>query len=253
LSKIFRAVLFSTLIAAAQGADIHVMASGALTEAYRQLAPQFEHATGNKLITEYGASMGGSPGSIPNRLKRGEPADVVMLAGSALADLITSGMVMPESRVDLVRSKIGLAVRSGSPKPDIGSVEALKRTLLAAASIGYSDSASGVYVSTELLPKLGIAEQVRAKSRRFGGSVGEAIARGEAEIGFQQVSELLPVKGIDFVGPIPEAVQKVTVFSAGIPVAAKDKEAARALIRFLASRDAAGILVKTGLEPIGRR
>src|SRR5207245_9799521 len=140
----------------------------------------------------------------------------VILAGQELDDLSALGQVAAASRVDLVRSSIGMAVRSCAPKPDISSVDALKRTLLDAKSIAYSSSASGVYLSTELFQRLGIADQLRAKSNRIdSGPVGTVVARGEAEIGFQQISELLPVPGIDYVGPLPPGAQRVTVFSAG--------------------------------------
>ena len=158
---------------------------------------------------------------------------------------------MPGSRVDLVRSSIGVAVRAGAPKPDISSVEALKRTLLGAKSIAYSASASGVYLSQELFPRLGIADQIKAKCHRIANEpVGAVVARGDAEIGFQQISELLPVAGIDYVGPLPPDVQKVTVFSAGVAVGAKHPEAARALIKFLASPAVVPAITKSGLEPL---
>jgi molybdate transport system substrate-binding protein len=151
-----------------------------------------------------------------------------------------------------VRSTIGMAVRSGEPKPDIGTVEALKRTLLNARSIAYSASASGVYLSTELFQRLGIADRVMPKAKRIESErVGTVVARGDAEIGFQQVSELLPIAGIDYVGPLPPEVQKVTVFSAGIATASKEPDAAKALIGFFTSASAAPVIARTGLEPIG--
>ena len=174
--------------------EIRVMTSGGFTAAYDELTPQFERATQSKVLTAYGASQGGAPDSIPSRLQRGEPVDIVILAGPALDELIKQGKVVPGSRVDLVRSSIGMVVRKGAPKPDISTVEALKRTLLEAKSIAYSASASGVYLSTELFPRLGIAEQIKAKSKRIESErVGTVVARGDAEIGFQQVSELLPI------------------------------------------------------------
>jgi molybdate transport system substrate-binding protein len=236
--------------AAAQAAEVHVMISGGFSAAYRALAPEFERSTGHTLKTTSGPSMGNTPEAIPNRLERGEPADVLIMVGSALDDLIRKSKVVGASRVDLARSKIGMVVRAGAAKPDIGSVEAFKRVLLAAKSIAYSDSASGVYLSKELFPRLGIADQIAGKSRMIPGEpVAAVVARGEAEIGFQQVSELLPVAGVDLVGTLPSELQKITVFSAGIAAGAKEPEAGRALIRFLTSTAAAAAIEKSGLEP----
>ena len=233
--------------------QVNVMTSGAFTAAFLDVAPEFERSNTTKVTTAFGASMGGAPDSIPSRLERGEPADVVILAREALDDLVAKGKVAPGSQVDLVRSTIGMAVRAGAPKPDISTVDALKRTLLAAKSIAYSASASGVYLSTELFPRLGIADAIKAKSRRIESErVGTVVARGDAEIGFQQVSELLPIEGIDYVGPLPDEVQRVTVFSAGIATGAKNLDAARALIRYLTSAAVAPLIRKTGLEPIAR-
>jgi molybdate transport system substrate-binding protein len=239
------------LAGAATAAEIRVMISGGLTAAYKELVPEFERATGNKVLTAYGPSMGTTVSAIPVRLERGEPADVLIMVGYALGDLINKGKVVADSRVDLVTSPIGMAVRAGAPKPDISSADALKRTLLAAKSIAYSDSASGVYISTELFQKLGIADEVKGKHRAIPAEpVGGVVARGDAEIGFQQISELLPVPGIDIVGQLPPEVQKITVFSAGIASVSKEPEAGKALIRFLASPAAAPVIVKSGMEPI---
>jgi molybdate transport system substrate-binding protein len=231
--------------------EVRVMTSGAFTEAFLNVVPEFERTTGTKVLVAFGASMGGAPDSIPSRLERGEPVDVVILAGEALDALIGQGKVRAGSRVDLVRSSIGMAVRSGAPKPDISSVEALTRTLLQATSIAYSASASGVYLSTEMFQRLGIADQIKGKARRIESErVGAVVARGDAEIGFQQVSELLPISGIDYVGPLPAAVQRVTTFAAGVAVGSKAPDAAKALIDFLMSPAAAPAITKTGLEPV---
>jgi len=239
------------LIGTADGGEIRVMTSGGFTAPYNEVIPEYERATGSHVVTSFGASMGGAPDSIPMRLQRGEPVDVVILADTALDELIKQGKVVAGSRVDLVRSQIGMAVRAGLPKPDISTVEALKRTLLQAKSIAFSASASGVYLSTELFPRLGIADQLKAKSQRIESErVGTIVARGDAEIGFQQISELLPMEGIDFVGPLPPEVQKITVFSAGVAVGAQDPDGAKALIRFLASPAVAPAITKSGLEPI---
>ena len=232
--------------------EIRVMTSGAFTAAYLELIPQLELVTERKIVTA-ATSMGIGPDSIPSRLQRGEPVDVVIVADAALVELIKDGKVLAESRTPLARSGIGVAVRAGSPKPDISSVDALKRTLLQAKSIAYSSSVSGRYLSTELFQRLGIADQIMPKSRRIEGErVGAVVARGEAEVGFQQTSELLPVPGIDYVGPLPLEVQRVSVFSAGVAVGAGNPDAAHALIGFLASPAAARAITKSGMEPMGK-
>lgn len=234
--------------------EIRVVTSGAFTAAYLELVPEFEHTTRHTVATAFGASMGGAPDSIPSRLERGEPVDIVIMARPALDALIAQGKVVPGSAVDLVRSAIGMVVRAGAPRPDISSVEALKRALLSAHSIAYSASASGTYLAAELFPRLGIAEQIRNKSKRIESErVAAVVARGEAEIGFQQISELLPVAGVDYVGPLPAGAQQVTVFSAGVAVHARAPAAARALIAFLASPAAAPVIRKSGLDPIAAR
>jgi molybdate transport system substrate-binding protein len=246
------AVLVCAFLAtpAARADEIKVVTSGGFTAAYLELAPEYEREAHDKLNTEFGPSMGTTHNAIPVRLGRGEAIDVVILAGPALDDLIKNGKVRAGSRVDLVRSLIGMAVKAGAPRPDISTVDALKHTLLAAKSIAYSDSASGVYLSTELFPKLGIADQIKAKSKKIEADpVGGVVASGEFEIGFQQISELRPVKGIDIVGPLPAGAQQVTIFAAGIPVTATHPEAAKKLIEWLASPAAYSAIKKSGLEP----
>ncbi len=244
-------ILTAACTGSLRAADITVVTSGAFTAAYRELAPEYERVSHHKLVSEFGASMGTTHDAIPMRLQRGEAVDVVIMAVDALDDLIRQGKVSSGSRFDLVRSGIGMAVKTGAPKPDIGSVDALKRTLLAAKSIAYSDSASGVYLSTVLFPRLGIADRIKAKSRKIEGTpVGEVVAKGEVEIGFQQISELIPVTGIDIVGPLPAAAQKITIFAAGIPASSKQPEAARALIQWLSSPAAYAAIKKSGLDPI---
>src|SRR5579872_5908889 len=236
---------------ASSAAEVRVMISGGLSAAYNALVPEFEKASGNKVVTAYGPSMGTTQNAIPMRLARGEPADVLILVGYALDDLIKQGKAVPGSRVDLVNSKIGVAVKAGAPKPDISSADALKRALLAAKSVAYSDSASGVYVSIEMFEKLGITDAMKDKAKKIPATpVAEIVAKGEAEIGFQQISELKPVPGIDIVGPLPDDLQKVTVFSAGIATVSKQPEAGKALIKFLASPAAKDTIIKSGLEPI---
>lgn len=231
--------------------DIRVVSSGGFAAAYRTLAPLFESKTGNHLVTGWGPSMGNTADAVPKRIERHEPMDVVIMVGTALDKLIDERKIIADSRVDLARSAIGAAVRAGALRPDISSVDALRQALLNAKSIAYSDSASGVYVSSELFKRLGIANKVSGKSRMIPAEpVGLVIARGEAEIGFQQISELKPIAGIDLLGPLPAEVQKSTVFSVGIVVGAKEPEAGKALIAFLASPTAARAIADSGLEPI---
>jgi molybdate transport system substrate-binding protein len=241
------------LVRGAAADDIRVMTSGAFTAAYLALVPQLEQAGSGRMITA-ATTMGTGADSIPNRLARGEAADIVIVADAALMDLIKDGRVIADSRVALARSSIGMAVRAGALKPDISSVEALTRTLLRANSIAYSASVSGTYLTQELFQRLGIADRVLPKSRRIDGErVGAVVARGEAELGFQQISELLPEPGIDYVGPLPAEVQRVSVFSAGVAAGSRHEEMARALIRFLASAAAAAVVATTGLEPIAAK
>jgi molybdate transport system substrate-binding protein len=231
--------------------DIHVVVSGGFAAAYKTLAATFETRTHNHLVTERGASMGQTTTAIPARLDRGEAVDVIILAREGLDPLFAKGQVDPASVVDLVRSKIAMAVRQGAPVPDISSVAAFKRTLLEAKSVAYSDSTSGVYLSGTLFKRLGIEQEMLAKGRMIPGTpVGETVARGEAEIGFQQYSELLPVAGIRLVGAIPEETQMVTVYAAAITTRAHAPAAARALIQFLSSPEAREAIKASGLEPV---
>jgi molybdate transport system substrate-binding protein len=244
-------LLFSA--GALQGAEISVMTSGAFTAAYLELKQQFERVTQNKVVT-LATTMGTGPDYIPSRLQRGQAVDVVIVDTAALDQLIRDGKVLAHSKTPLARSNIGMAVRKGTPKPDISSVDALKQTLLQARSIAYSGSVSGLYVSTELFQHLGIADQIAVKSRRIDRErVGAVVARGEAEIGFQQASELLAIQGIDYVGPLPPELQRTTVFSAGVTTSAKQPDLARALIQFLASSSALPVIIKSGMEPVGLR
>ncbi len=230
--------------------ELHVLISGAFTAAYQEISPRYEKESGNHLVMAPGASMGTTPTAIPMRLERKEPADVAIMARDALDKLAAKGQVIADSETDLGLSKIAMAVREGAPLPDISTDEALRETLLKAKSIAYSDSSSGVYLSTVLFKKLGISEQVAAKSHMIPGTpVGENIARGEEEIGFQQVSELKPVKGIHIVGLLPEDVQKVTTFSAGVVTTSAHPDEALALVRFLASDASYAAIRASGMEP----
>ena len=232
-------------------AEVAVVTSGGLAAAYDVLAPRFEARTGLRLVTAYGASGGGAPDSIPARLERGERFDILIMSQAGLNGLSEQGVIRPDTRVDLASSSIGMAVLEGEPLPDVSTPEAFVETLLAAESIGYSASVSGTYVSTELFPRLGLAEQLAPKSRRIVSErVAAVVARGEVEIGFQQVSEILSIEGAAYAGPIPDEYQRVTTFSAGITTDAGNPDGAQQLIDFLASPEAAPTIAETGLEPI---
>jgi TolB protein len=228
--------------------QITMMVSGAFSTAYRTLVADWEKATGHRVTTISGASMGNSPTAIPNRLARGEAADAVILARASLDALARDGKVIAGSEVDLAHSRIGMAVRAGAAVPDISSVDSFRRALLQARSIVYSESASGVYITTQMFKTLGIAEQMAGKARMAPSPVAETVARGEADIALQQVSELLPVKGTTFVGTIPDAVQSITTFSAGVSATARHGAVARQLIAYLASAQARDTIRRTGLE-----
>jgi molybdate transport system substrate-binding protein len=246
------------VVGPADAADVRVMISAGFYGVYSELSPAFERASGHHLVTTRGPSMGDSPEAIPARLARGEAADVVILDGGAADELGKQGLVRADSKIELARSLIGMVVRAGAEKPHIGSVEALRTTLLAAKSIAYSDSGSGTYLSTKLFPRLGIAEQIAGKSRKVRGPpsgepVAQVVARGEAEIGFQQIAELIHVPGITFVGALPAEVQPTIFFAGALTRTAQQPEAASALIRFLASSEAAPVILEAGLTPLPER
>lgn len=231
--------------------EFRVMTSGAFTAAYKALLPELERLTGKTVVTVT-TSIGTGDTSIPNRLKRGEVADLVIVAEPAIRQFIAEGWVLAEDATVIARSMMGFAVREGSPDPEIRTADDLKRALLAAKGIGYSASESGKYYTGELVQRLGIADQVLPKSRLVGGGerVGTVIARGELDFGFQQMSELLPVPGIAHITPLPPELQKVSNFMAGVGANSPDREAARKVIRFLSSPAATEAIRHSGLEPV---
>ncbi len=215
------------------------------------LAPRFEAATGIRLITAQGASTGGAPDSIPARLERGERFDVLIMSQAGLNELAAQGLIRPGSRVDLASSSIGMAVREGEPLPDISTPEAFAEALLAAESIGYSASVSGTYLATELFPRLGLSEQLAPKSRRIVSErVAAVVARGEVEVGFQQVSEILSIEGAAYAGPLPAEYQRVTTFSTGVMAQARNAAGGQRLIDYLSSEEVAATVAETGLQPL---
>lgn len=232
-------------------ADVKVLATTAMKTVFDELAPQFQAASGKSLTASFGPSV-----QIEKRLNEGEPTDVAVLTAAAAKDMTACGKVLPGSLADIARSSLGVAVRRGAPRPDLSSVEAFKRALLAAKSVAVSRPVgaglSGAHMA-KVFHDLGIAEAMEAKARYgtggVSGLVGLIIERGEAEIGVQQIAELKAVPGIDFVGPLPAELQAVTPFVAAIPANALDKEGGRTLIDFLTTPEARGVIRAKGLEP----
>jgi molybdate transport system substrate-binding protein len=244
-SIIFAAVSALLLPGVAGAVEIKVISTQAPEEAYRELVPQFEKASGHKVTTVFTGTL-----DLQKRIAAGETYDLIIMAGPAIDDFIKSGTVVPGSRVNIAKSGVGVGVRAGAPKPDISSTEAFKKTLLAAKTIGYSTGPSGVYV-TGLFQRLGIADQIKGKLKQTptGIFVGSIVASGEAEIGVQQVSEMSHFPGVDYVGPLPADIQEITVFSSGIQAGAKQADAANAWVKFLTAPAAAPAFKSKGLEP----
>lgn len=228
----------------ASAAEIKVLASGATKDAVIELIPAFEKSSGHKVVTTWTGNA-----NIKKQVAAGEVFDLVIVGSRSIDDFIADGKVAPGSRVDLMKSGVGVGVRDGTAKPDIRSSDALRRTILAARSIGYSTGPSGTYVLS-MFERMGIAEQVKPKLKQVpsGERIGAFINSGEAEIGFQQISELIHEPGVTYVGPLPPEDQNITVFSAGISSQAKQAEAAKELVKSLTSPAAVSIIRKHGME-----
>jgi molybdate transport system substrate-binding protein len=229
----------------AQAGELALLSTNGVTAIMEVLGPQFEHDTGTKLVARYDATL-----ILRKEIDAGAAFDVAILTTAITDDLMKSGKLVPGSSAAVARSGIGVAMKAGAVKPDIGTIDAFKRTLLAAKSVAYTtEGASGQYFAG-LLQRLGIADAVKAKSRLIpGGRAADLVARGEAELAVQQISELLPVAGTELVGPLPPELQNFTVFSAAIATGAKDADAARSLVKFLSSPEVAPVLKAKGMEP----
>ncbi|EOI5795123.1 substrate-binding domain-containing protein [Cronobacter malonaticus] len=245
------ALTLSSLSSVALAQEITVMISGGFKAALEQLRPAYETQSGNQIVIVPGPSMGKTQQAIPNRLARGEKADVVIMVGDALTSLEKAGRTAPGSRTELADSPIGMVVKQGAPVPAINTPEALRQTLLAARSIAYSDSASGRYVSTALFKKLGIEAQVETRARMVERiPVASEVAKGKYAVGFQQVSELLPEPGVTFVGELPDSVQYITRFAGAVTNNAAHAAEGRALLAFLGSPDAQKVIHATGMRSV---
>jgi molybdate transport system substrate-binding protein len=226
-------------------ADIKVLAANPAKGPFSELIPAFEKASGHKVVMVWGGTE-----AITKKISDGEVVDIVIIAAPNIDKLTAEGKLVAGGRADFAKSGVGIAVRSGLPKPDVSSADAVKRAVLAAQSVAYSTGPSGFYL-VELFKKMGISEQIKDKVKQpaSGVQVGELLARGEADLGFQQVSELVHVKGIDYLGPLPAEIQNITVYSAGLHTAAPAPDAAKALMKFLTAPEAAAAIKKTGMEP----
>jgi molybdate transport system substrate-binding protein len=229
-------------------AQVKVIISGGFSTAYREVLPEFEKSTGIKVTTGSGASQGQGPLTIASQLERGEPFDVVILSREGLEDLQAAGRIMPGSDVDLATAAIGVAVRAGAPKPEIGTVEGLKRTLLRAKTIALPQSTSGIFLREKVFPRLGI-DGSRIKVTERGSQAANLVATGEADIVVQPVSELMSVTGIQYVGVIADELQLIQMFCAAVVKGSNEVEASKQLIAFLSSERAAAVIRKNGMEP----
>jgi len=230
---------------ALHAAEIRVLSTQATEQAYRELVPQFEKASGHKVTTVFTGTLDAN-----KRLAAGETYDLLIMSAPSIEEHIKTGKVLASSRVDLAKSGVGVGVKAGAPKPDISTTEALKRTLSAAKTIGYSTGPSGIYM-IGVFQRMGIADEIKHKLKQTptGVFVGSIIANGEAEIGFQQVSELSHFAGVDYVGPLPAEIQQFTIFSSGIIAGAKEADAAKALVNFITAPAAAAAFKRIGMEP----
>jgi molybdate transport system substrate-binding protein len=226
--------------------EIKVLSSIATREAYLELVPQFEKASGHKVTTAWS----GTTAIMKTMADGNEQHDLVIISSTEMEELIKQAKIVAGSRADLSKSGIGIAVRAGAKRPDVSTPDALKKALLAAKTVGYTSGPSGVYMAG-LVERMGIAAEVKAKFRSVpsGGTIGTIVASGDCEIGFQQVSELVHIPGVDYIGPLPAEVQRVTVFSIGLQTGAPNPGPAKALVAFLTTPAAVAVMQKHGLEP----
>ena len=226
-------------------AEVVLLSSTAMREALEDLVPMFEKVSGHKVTIVFKSGV-----DVSAALRAGDQADLAVSTDTALDELVKEGKIVAGSRVDFSRPRVGVAVKAGAPKPDISTADGFRKALLAAKSIGYSKGPSGIHLDG-VMKRLGIFDQVKSKliQPALGVRVGSMVARGEAEIGVQQINELLPIPGIDFVGPLPGELQTVLTYSFAVPATAKERNAAAALVKYLTSEAALPVFKKLGLDP----
>ena len=233
-------------------AQVKVIISGGFSTAYRQVLPEFERETGISVTTLSGASQGKGPETIGAQLARGLAVDVVIMSREGLGELVAAGRIAAGTDADLATAGIGIAVRAGGHKPDVGTIEAFKQALLGAQLIAVPASTSGIYLTKEIFPRLGIADRIKIKVMPRGAQAAALVASGEADLVVQPISELIHVPELDYAGPIPAELQLIQMFSAAIVAGAKEPEASRRLIAFLASARTAAAIRENGMEPAGK-
>ncbi len=235
-------------IATTAAAEVKVLTAGAFKQVVLALVPDFEKQTGNTVVV-----ANDTAGGLKKRIEDGEAFDVAVITPNLIDDLAGAGKIAANTRVNLATVGVGVVVKEGAPKPDVSTVDAFKRALLAAKSVAYIDPASGgssgIYID-KLLERLGIADQVRPKAKlKNGGYVADLVASGDAELGLHQISEIVPVKGVALVGPLPKEIQNTTTYAAGLSASAQKKDAAQALIKMLSGPQAAAVLKSKGMDP----
>jgi molybdate transport system substrate-binding protein len=234
----------------AASAQLKVITSGGFAGAYEQLLPEFERTSGIKVTTGSGSPQGSGPQTIGAQLARGVPADVVILSREGLNELIAANRIAVGTDIDLARARLGVAIRAGTPKPDVSTVEAVKQVLLKAKTIALDGSTSGIWLATDLFPRLGIAERINVKVTPRSAAAMGLVAAGDADITVQPVSEILHAPGVDFAGTIPPEIQLVQVFSAAVVAGSSEIEPSKRLIEFLASTSASERIRNSGMEPL---
>ena len=244
---IFAMSLFWPVAASAQ---LNVMISGGFSGAYEQLLPEFERTSGIKVTTGSGASQGTGPQTIAAQLARGVPVNVVILSREGLTELIDAKRIIAGTDVDLARVPLGVAVRTGTPKPDVTTVEAFKQVLLKAKTVAIPGSTSGIWLMDELFPRLGIADKINVKVGPRGTDATAMVAAGEADLAVMPVSEIVHAKGVEFAGSIAPEIQFVQTFSAAVLAGSGEIERAKRLIAFLSSARASEAIRKSGMEPV---
>jgi molybdate transport system substrate-binding protein len=243
----FATLLFCPITASAQ---LNVLISGGFSGAYEHLLPEFERTSGIKITTGSGASQGAGPQTIAAQLARGVPANVVILSRKGLSELIAANRIATGTDVDLARVPLGVAVRAGTPRPDVSTVEAFKQVLLKAKTVAIPGSTSGIWLTTDLFPRLGIADKINVKVTPRGSEATSMVAAGGADLAVMPVSEIVHAAGVDFAGRIASEIQFVQVFSAAVVAGAGEIEASKRLIEFLASARASEAIRNSGMEPL---